>query len=173
MADADYYLKIETIEGESVVTEGATDAGVLNKACQIESWSFGASNAGSAGLGTGLGTGKVSLQDFHFAIYNGKASVQLFLACAKGNHIPKATLSCRKTGGGGTPYTYYRVIFEDIVISSFQTGGSNGGGALPIEQISFNFTKITHQYFEQETKGGMTQLAATAVYDTKAVEGST
>jgi len=173
MADADYYLKIETIEGESVVKEEREDTGLLNKACQIESWSFGANNAGSAGLGAGLGTGKVSLQDFHFAIYNGKASIQIFLACAKGNHIPKATLSCRKTGGAGTPYTYYRVIFEDLVISSFQTGGSNGGGSLPIEQCSFNFTKITHKYYEQETKGGATQLAATAVYDAKAVEGTT
>lgn len=173
MADADYYLKIDTIEGESVVTEGQSDAGVLNKACQIESWSFGANNSGSAGLGTGLGTGKVSLQDFHFAIYNGKASIQLFLACAKGNHIPKATLSCRKTGGGGTPYTYYRVIMEDLVVSSYQTGGSAGGQTLPIEQISMNYTKITHQYFEQETKGGAVQLAATAVYDAKAVEGTT
>ena len=173
MADADYYLKIETIEGESVVKEvDSKDSGLLNKACQIESWSFGASNSGSAGLGTGLGTGKVSLQDFHFAIYNGKASVQLFLACAKGNHIPKATLSCRKTGGGGTPYTYYRVIFEDLVISSFQTGGSNGSSTLPMEQISFNFTKITHQYYEQNTKDGSMQMTSTAVYDAKLVEGT-
>lgn len=172
MAEADFYLKIDTIEGESIVTEGQNDAGVLNKACQIQSWSFGASNAGSAGIGTGMGTGKVSLQDFHFVIKNGKASVPLFLACCKGNHIEKATLSCRKTGGGGTPYTYYRVIFEDLVISSFQVGGSEGSSDLPMEQISFNFTKITHNYYEQETKGGMTQLASTAVYDAKKVEGS-
>lgn len=171
MAQEDFYLKIDTIEGESIVTEGQMDSGVLNKACQIESWSFGASNAGSAGIGTGLGTGKVSLQDFHFVIQNGKASVPLFLACCKGNHIEKATLSCRKTGGGGTPYTYYRVIFEDLVISSFQTGASSGG-VLPMEQIAFNFTKITHQYYEQDTKGGMTQLASTAVYDAKKVEGA-
>lgn len=172
MAEADYYLKIDTIDGESEVVEGQTDAGVLNKAFQIESWSFGASNSGSAGIGTGLGTGKVSLQDFHFVLQNGKGSVPSFLACCKGNHIEKATLSCRKTGGGGTPYTYYRVIFEDCVISSFQTGGSNGSATLPMEQISINFTKITTQYFEQETKGGMTQLASTAVYDAKKVEGT-
>ena len=165
MANADYYLKIDTIEGES-------EAVGFEKQMQIESWSFGASNSGSSGVGTGAGTGKVSLQDFHFVIQNGKASVPLFLACAKGNHIEKATLSCRKTGGGGTPYTYYRVIFEDLVISSFQTGGSNGSQTLPMEQISFNFTKITHNYYEQDTKGGMTQLASTAVYDAKKVEGT-
>ena len=122
MAQADYYLQIDTIEGES-------ESIGFEKQMQIESWSFGATNSGSATIGTGLGTGKVSLQDFHFVIQNGKASVQLFLACCKGNHIPKAVLSCRKTGGDGTPYTYYKVTFEDLVLSSFQTGGSNGSGA--------------------------------------------
>jgi hypothetical protein len=71
MASADYYLKIDTIEGES-------ESVGFEKQMQIESWSFGASNSGSAGTGTGLGTGKVSMQDFHFVIQNGKASVQLF-----------------------------------------------------------------------------------------------
>ncbi len=41
MANADYYLKIDTIEGE-------TEAVGFEKQLQLESWSFGASNAGSA-----------------------------------------------------------------------------------------------------------------------------
>ena len=164
MASADYYLDIDTIKGEA-------DAVGFEKQMQIESWSFGASNSGSAGQGTGLGTGKVSMQDFHFVVQNGTASVQLFLATCKGNHIPKAVLSCRKTGGGGEPYTYYRVTFEDLVISSFNTGGSNGSGALPMESISFNFTKITHEYFQQPTKGGIPELTNTVSYDTKKVQG--
>lgn len=164
MAAEDFYLDIEGIKGEAAAVgfEGQM---------QIQSWSFGANNAGSAGLGTGLGTGKVSMQDFHFVIENGKASVQIFLACCKGNHIPKAVLSCRKTGGGGEPYTYYKVTFNDLVISSFQTGGSAGGG-LPIEQVSFNFTKITHEYFQQDTASGTVELAATTSYDTKLVQGA-
>lgn len=164
MAQADYYLKIDTIEGES-------DAKEFEKQMQIESWSFGATNSGSASLGTGLGTGKVSLQDFHFVIQNGKATAQLFLACAKGNHIPQAVLSCRKTGGNGTPYTYYKVTFGDVVLSSFQTGGSNGSSILPMEQISFNFTKITLEYFQQKPDGSVA-LTNTVNYDTKKVEGT-
>jgi type VI secretion system secreted protein Hcp len=163
MASADYYLKIDTIEGES-------EAVGFEKQMQIESWSFGASNTGSAAVGTGLGRGKVSMQDFHFVIQNGKASVQLFLATCKGNHIPQAILSCRKTGGDGTPYTYYKVTFGDLVISSFQTGGSNGAGALPMESISFNFTKITHEYFQQKADGTVA-LTNTVSYDTKKVQG--
>jgi type VI secretion system secreted protein Hcp len=164
MAQADYYLQIDTIKGES-------DAVGFEEQMQIESWSFGAVNSGSAAQGTGLGVGKVSLQDFHFVVQNGKASVQLFLACCKGNHIPKAVLSCRKTGGDGNPFTYYKVTFGDIVISSFQTGGANGSNTLPMEQISFNFTNITHEYFQQKPDGTVS-LTNTVSYDIKKVQGT-
>jgi len=164
MANADYYLKIDTIEGEA-------DATGFEKQMQIESWSFGATNAGSAVQGTGQGTGKVSFQDFHFVVQNGKASPQLFLACAKGNHIPSAILSCRKAGGDGSPYTYLKVTFDHIVISSFQTGGSNGSSILPMEQISFNFTKITFEYSQQKPDGSVA-LTNTTSYDIKKVVGS-
>lgn len=162
MASEDFYLDVDTIKGES-------EAVGFENQMQIQSWSFGANNQGSSKLGTGMGTGKVSLQDFHFTIENGKASVQLFLATCKGNHIPQAILSCRKTGGDGTPYTYYKVTFGDLVISSFQTGGHAGGG-LPIEQCSFNFTKITHEYFQQK-KDGSVSLTNTVSYDIKKVQG--
>lgn len=163
MAAEDFYLKIDTINGES-------EAVGFEENMQIQSWSFGASNSGSSRLGTGLGTGKVSLQDFNFVVENSKASPQLFLATCKGNHIPQAFLSCRKTGGSGEPYTFYKVTFNDLVISSFQTGGSAGGG-LPIEQISFNFTKITHEFFQQKADGSVS-LTNTVSYDTKKVQGS-
>lgn len=164
MASADYYLKIDTIEGESMAVG-------FEKQMQIQSWSFGANNSGSAAQGMGLGQGKVSLQDFHFVVMNGKASPQLFLACAKGNHIPQAILSCRKTGGDGSPYTYTKITFGDIVLSSFQTGGSDGSSTLPIEQISFNFTNITFEYFEQKQDGSVA-LTNTTSYDIKKVEGT-
>ena len=163
MAQADYYLKVDTIEGESEATG-------FEKQMQIESFSVGASNAGSAVQGTGLGSGKVSLQDFHFVVQNGKASPVLFLACAKGNHIPQAILSCRKTGGDGNPYTYTKITYGDLVISSFQTGGSNGSG-MPMEQCSFNFTNITFEYYQQKADGSVA-LTNTTSYDIKKVEGA-
>lgn len=161
MAQSDFYLQIDGIEGES-------EAVGFEKQIQIESWSMGANNAGSAGLGTGLGTGKVSMQDFHFVMQNGKASAQIMLAVCKGNHIPQAVLSCRKTGGDGSPYTYYKYTFNDLVMSSFQSGASQ---ALPMEQVSFNYTKITLEYFQQKADGTVA-LTNTIAYDTKKVEGT-
>ncbi|HEY0429892.1 MAG TPA: type VI secretion system tube protein Hcp [Pyrinomonadaceae bacterium] len=161
MASSDFYLKIDGIEGES-------EAVGFEKQIQIESWSMGANNAGSAGLGTGMGTGKVSMQDFHFVMQNGKASAQIMLAVCKGNHIPQAILSCRKTGGDGSPFTYYKYTFKDLVMSSFQSGASQ---ALPMEQVAFNYTKITLEYFQQKADGTVA-LSNTISYDVKRVEGT-
>jgi type VI secretion system secreted protein Hcp len=60
--------------------------------------------------------------------------------------------------------------FKDLVISSFQEGGSNGSGILPMCQISFNYTAITQEYFQQDAKGQVS-LAKTVKYDIKTVEG--
>ena len=161
---ADYYLKIDGIEGES-------EAVGFENQMQIQSWSWGASNSGSAVQGTGMGTGKVNLQDFHFVIENGKATPQLFLKSAQGNHIKQAILTSRKTGGNGSPYTYYKMTFTDLVISSFQEGGSAGGDVLPTVQVSFNFTAITQEYFQQKADGTVS-LTNTVSYDIKKVQGS-
>jgi type VI secretion system secreted protein Hcp len=163
MANTDYYLKIDTINGE-------VEAKGFEKQMQIESFSFGCTQTGSARQGTGMGVGKVSLQDFHFSIMNGCASPQLMLACAQGNHIPQAILSLRKVGGDGKPYTYTTITFADLLISSYQTGGS-AGSPLPYDQISFNFTKITFEYFQQKANGQVTRTN-TVTYDIKKVEGS-
>jgi type VI secretion system secreted protein Hcp len=160
MAQADYFLKIDGIEGES-------DDKSNPKELQISSWSFGATNAGSSGIGGGMGTGKVSLQDFHFVVQNSKASANLFLACASGEHIGEAILTCRKpTGKDGGQVPYLVVTFNDIVVSSYQTGGSDGSGTLPMDQISFNFTKIKMETKIQDAKG-IVKSGGIAGWDTK------
>lgn len=167
MALGDYYLQIEGIKGETE-TQG------FKEQMQIESFSFGAANSGSSQAGTGAGSGKVSIQDFSFTIANGKASPQLFLACAKGNHIKKAVLTMRKSGGGvggqDTPYNFQVITFGDLVISSFHTGGSAHGDPIPTESCSFNFTTIEYEYLQQKADGttGRTNLVT---YDVKQVKG--
>lgn len=147
MAAADYYLKIDGIEGES-------NDDKLKKQIEISSFSFGESNSGSFASNSGGGVGKVSMQDFHFTMTVNKASPELFLACAEGRHIKDATLTCRKAGGGQQDYLI--VTMADVLVSSYQTGGSGGGDVMPTEQISLNFAKIEVEYKEQDSKGNTT-----------------
>jgi len=143
VAAVDYFLKIDGIEGES---EDAKHG----KEIEILSWSWGESQSGSMGHGTGGGAGKVSMQDFHFAMKANKSSPKLFLACANGEHIKSAVLTCRKAGK--EQQEFLKWTFTDLLVSSYQTGGSSGD-LIPTDQISFNFTKIETAYKVQNADG--------------------
>jgi len=157
MAAVDYYLKIDGIEGESGDSKHKGEI-------ELQSWSWGETNIGDASRGSGMGAGKVSMQDFHFVMKINKASPKLMLACATGQHIPKAVLTCRKAGGDQKEFL--TVNFADLLISSYQTGGAGGADILPTEQISFNFSKIEMEYKAQDAKGQLTGSIKTG-YDLK------
>ena len=42
--------------------------------------------------------------------------------------------------------------FTDLLVSSFQTGGSSGD-VVPVDQISLNFAKIEYEYYPQKEDG--------------------
>ena len=144
MAAVDYYLKIDTIKGESKDSKHKDEI-------DLESWSWGETNSGSQSAGGGGGAGKVSMQDFHFVMKVNKASPELLLSCAEGRHIKEAILVCRKAGKD--QQEYLKITMSDLLVSSFQTGGSAGSDEVPNDQISLNYSKIQYEYKEQKTDG--------------------
>ena len=94
-----------------------------------------------------------------------KSSPVLALSCATGKHIIKATLFVRKAGED--PQDYYKVIMEDVLVSSYQSGGS-GGGDLPSDQFSLNYAKIEFDYRVQDAKGKLQGGPIAFKYDLKA-----
>jgi type VI secretion system secreted protein Hcp len=153
----DYFLKIEGIDGESQDSKHKNEI-------QLESFSWGASQQGSAAFGSGGGgAGKVSMQDFHFVMRNSKASPKLFSACCTGQHVKVATLIARKAGK--EQQEYLKVTLSDCLVSSFQAGGS-GSEPIPVDNISLNFSKIEVEYKEQKADGSLGG-ATKAGYDIK------
>jgi type VI secretion system secreted protein Hcp len=144
MAQTDYFLDIDGIKGDS------TDKKFKGK-IDVQSWSWGESNAGTAGQGGGHGAGKVSMQDFHFTMTCGISSPKLLLACANGEHIKKAVMTCRKAGTDQQEYLV--MTFEGVMISSFQTGGSGGAGVIPTDQIGLSYEKMKYEYRPQNDNG--------------------
>ena len=157
MAAVDYFLKIDGIEGE-------TSQKGHEKEIELHSFSFGETNTGSHAASSGGGAGKVVMQDFHFTMSVCKASPKLFLACATGEHIKGAVLTCRKAGK--TQQEFLKWKFYDLLISSYQTGGSSHGDIVPTDQISFNFSKVEVEYKEQKADGSL-GAAVPAGYDLK------
>jgi len=146
MAQVDYFLKIDGVEGESTDSKHS-------KEIELESFSFGASNAGSFSSGGGGGTGKVLMNDFHFVKKTDKASAKLLTACCVGEHIKTATLVCRKAGKD--QQEFLTIVLSPILVSSYQTGGSAGSDVIPMDQVSLNYGKIEYKYKEQKPDGSL------------------
>ena len=144
---SNYTLAIDGIKGESK-QKG------FEEQIELESFSWGVSNQASQGSGGGGGAGKSSFQDLHFTTRIGKHSPLVSKACATGQHIKKVELFVRKAGGNDSESKpFYKVILEDTLISSFQSGGSEGSNALPVDQFSINYAKIEFNYAVQDEKG--------------------
>src|SRR5262249_9719657 len=158
MAAVDYFLKIDGVEGES---QDHKHKGEID----LQSWSWGEQQTGTHAAGGGGGAGKVAMQDFHFTMKVNKASPKLMLACANGQHIPKAVLTCRKAGK--EQQEYMKVTMTDLLVSSYQAGGSSSSEVLPVDQISLNFAKLEIEYKEQQ-KDGTLGAAVKSGYDLKA-----
>jgi type VI secretion system secreted protein Hcp len=146
MAVVDYFLKIEGIEGES---QDHKHKGEI----ELASFNLGAHQTGAHAAGGGGGAGKVSMEDVTFVMMVNKASPKMFLACANGQHIPNALLTCRKAGK--EQQEYFKVKLTDVLISSCTIGGPHGGEVLPVNNVSLNFAKMEIEYKEQKADGSL------------------
>jgi type VI secretion system secreted protein Hcp len=148
MAAVDYFLKLEGIEGES------TDHKHKNEIA-LQSWSWGETQqaAHDHSASGGSGAGKVSMQDFHFTALFSKASAALLMHCASGTHIKKADLVCRKAGKDQQEFLKYTL--SEIIVTSYQTGGSAHGDTIPVDQVSLNFAKVELEYKGQKADGSL------------------
>lgn len=142
----DYFLKLDRIPGES---EDAKHKGEI----ELENWSWGAVQQGTAGLGGGDGAGKVAMRDLVCNMRVHKGSPKLFLACARGDHLPTATLTCRKAGYEQQEYVVYKLY--DVLVTSYRIKGAEEGGTVPGEEITLQYAKFEMQYREQAVDGSL------------------
>ncbi|HEY0007062.1 MAG TPA: Hcp family type VI secretion system effector [Pyrinomonadaceae bacterium] len=148
MAQTDYYLKIEGIQGESMVRGHENEIDVL-------SFSWGetqsaALDRASSGHGT---KGKVSMRDFTITKKLDKSSPKLILACASGERFDKATLTCFKVNPQGVLVAYFTITFSDVLLSSYDVSGGAGERLIPLEDIKLNFAKVEFEYRTQAASG--------------------
>jgi type VI secretion system secreted protein Hcp len=141
----DYFLDIDGIPGES---KDATHANQID----LVSFSWGASQPGTFGKGSGGTAGKVQLTDFSFTMQSSKATTALLNACATGSHIASAKLYCRKSTGKKQD-DYMIWTMQPVIVASYQTGGSSGS-EIPVDSVSLNFGKIKVEYkIQTDDKG--------------------
>lgn len=140
---SDIFLKIEGVEGES------TDDKHKNE-IEVMSYSWGASNPAGHLSGGGLGAGKVNFSELSVMAQFSKASPKLFLACATGEHLKKATLTHRKAGGEQVVFLEY--VLTELLVTSYQSGAS-GNDSIPTDSFSLAFVKVEADYGGQKADG--------------------
>src|SRR5205807_5379622 len=133
MAHVDFFLKIDGIDGESADHKHKGEI-------ELDSWSWGEHQSGTHSGGGGGGAGKVAMQDLHAVASMGVQSPKIALACATGDHIKKAVLVCRKAGKD--QQEFLTITMSDLLVSSYQVGGSGHSDVHPNDQFSINFAKI-------------------------------
>lgn len=139
----DMFLKVDGAEGSSTDSK---HKGWID----IESYSFGGSQASTQYSGGGAGSGRVSFQDFHFTAKAGKESPVMFGFMCKGQHIKKVQLQQQKAGGKAM--IFLDILLEECFMTSVVMGDSTGGDQ-PQVQYSLNFTKNTFIYTPQKNDG--------------------
>jgi type VI secretion system secreted protein Hcp len=141
---SDIFAKLGDIKGESIDDKHKDEIEVL-------SFSWGVSNAGSMGYGTGGGEGKATFHDLSFTHKVDKASPVLMQACATGVHLKDATITHRKAGKGQQEFLVIKM--NDVIITSVTHGSAGGDGAS--ENVSIAFAKVAVEYKPQKADGSL------------------
>jgi type VI secretion system secreted protein Hcp len=135
MAAFDAFLKIDGIPGESVDDKHRNEIEVLSF-----HWGIARGNRGRA-----------QVQDFQVVKHVDAASPLLFDAVCSGQRIKEALFTLRKAGDKAIDF--YKVRFDEVLISSVSPAGSAGGDELPLEQVSLNFGAVEIEYTMQNPDG--------------------
>jgi type VI secretion system secreted protein Hcp len=140
----DMFLKLEKVEGESQDDSHKGEIDVL-------SWTWGASQSGTSHLGGGAGSGKVQINDLEIVKYTDRASPVLFFLCCRGEHIPSAVLTVRKSGGA-KPLEYVKITLDKVFVTSCAVGGASDQDRIT-EKVKLNFSKVKVEYVPQKEDG--------------------
>lgn len=139
---ADYFLKIDGIEGES---QDSKHKGEI----QIRNFEFGVANRGRRG---DYKVGKAVFDDARFYAYVEQSYPKLQLACATAEPITKAVLTCRKAGK--LQQDYLKITFSDIRITNCKLNTADTD-TMPIVEFTIGFTKKQIDYREQKQDGSL------------------
>ena len=142
---AGIFAQLGDIKGESIDSKHKDEVEVL-------SWSWGVSNAGTIGRGSGGGAGKASFNDFNFTHFIDKASPLLLKACATGQHLKEAIITVRKAGKGSQEYLIIKM--SDVIITSVNPSGS-GDSAATAESVAMQSSKVDLEYKPQKADGSL------------------
>ena len=144
MAQVDYFLKIDGVEGESTDDKHKGEI-------ELESFSFGVKQTGTGTVGGGGAAGKADFSSFSFDKLYDASSPKLFLGTASGEHFKSAVITFRKRGSEQQEFLTYK--FEDVQLEHYDQGGKEEPPLL--EDVGFTARRIEISYRPQNADGSL------------------
>jgi type VI secretion system secreted protein Hcp len=141
---SDIFAKLGDIKGESLDDKHKDEIEIL-------AYSWGVTNAGSMGYGSGGGEGKAQFHDLSFTHKIDKASPVLMQYCATGVHLKEATITHRKAGKGQQEFLVIKLA--DVIVTGVTHGGNGAEGSS--ENVSIAFAKVNVEYKPQKADGSL------------------
>ena len=140
----DMFLDLGPVKGES---RDKVHAGKID----ILAWSWGVTNSGSGHVGGGIGSGKADFQDIAITKHVDLSSSELLQSVSLGKHFPEAKIIVRKAGGDAK-LEYYSITLKEVMVTSYQTGGSGAEDRLT-ESLTLSFASVEVKYQAQDARG--------------------
>jgi type VI secretion system secreted protein Hcp len=148
MASADYFLKIDGVDGES--TDPKQKGSIA-----ITEWTWGATqNIGVVSASGGTGKSNAKVHELVVKAHMSAATTRLFMACASGEKFKTAELVCRKSGK--EQLVFYKITMSDVFVVNVRQGGGGAHGELtPMEDVTLSFAKVEMEYKAQKEDGSV------------------
>jgi type VI secretion system secreted protein Hcp len=148
---SDMFLKLTNIKGESQDSKHKDEIDVL-------SWSWGLSE----------GTGRVKkgsiaprcIQDLTLTKYVDTSTPELIMLGVMGQTAKEGILTVRKSGEKQSEYLTLKMT--DVMVTSYQTGGSAASDAPLVDEVVLHFSSIQGEYRPQKADGS---LGSAVVFD--------
>jgi type VI secretion system secreted protein Hcp len=135
----DYFLNLPGIPGESADAKHKDEIDVVG-------FGFGASMGKKPGIVAGL----AALDELMVLAPTSKASPLLWLACASGQHLQTAVLTCRRTAVK-TQVNFLKITLTDVTITSYEVEADDDEP--PLDQITLGYWKIELVYTPVDSSG--------------------
>ncbi|HET9038440.1 MAG TPA: type VI secretion system tube protein Hcp [Myxococcaceae bacterium] len=132
------FVKVDGVAGESI-QKGHED--------EIEAFDFSETfrlNIPSGGGGGG-GAGKFTPGPVVFSKLQGRASIGLLRACAKGQHIPQVTITAFRRTGDGKSSPYYKITLKEVFVSAINEKTS---GEFIVDEIQLVYESGRWEVFD-------------------------
>ena len=152
--------------------EGIEGSGGASQECDgcIQVLGLGLSIGHTAGTsGGGSTSGKAEFRPLKILKEIDIASPKIYLAAAKGTHIPQMNINFY-TQGDSSLDIYYELLLEDVVITNVTPSVNSSEGGAMTELVSFMFGKITWTYTPYKEDGSK-EPAVTTHWDLELNQG--